>query len=491
MAGFRIEGNTSGNVAEVTATNEIKVVTPQSSDSAGVVVVYNENDDGTYSGTPYRKGSEVSPDYRQRVGVDSELFCDNFNATTQNTAQWSYTFATLTAAQPGAGTVNFSAVQGTTAAHGAFMRSHQYFALYNTAPLAVEFIGGQFTSALSSGEVWLMGLGLPTAAVTRPTDGAWFRITSAGVEGVIAFNGSETTATFATPLPLVSLTLGEMYKFTMVVGEREVEFWWNDSYLGHADIPAANGVPWLAASAPVYLMKYNTGAVSNTNTMRISRVGVGLLDIAANKPWSDQRATMGLMAYQGQNGGTMGTTASLPNATAATVVTGAALSQTAAIKTGLGGEAGLVAAVAGIDGCVTAFQNPTPTINLTGRNLIIKGVRIDAVNIGAAVATTASVLQWSLAFGATGATIPSLAQAESASFVTATAKAWRRVALGLQSWAVGAAIGAPAEQITVRFDSPVVVHPGQWVASVAKFILGTATASQVIWATVAFDAHYE
>lgn len=484
-------GSSTAGKANVSATYELQVVTPQSPDNAGVVVVYNENDDGTFSGAPYRKSSEVSPDYRQRVGIDSELFCDNFNALTQNTALWSYTFATLTAAQPGAGTVNFSTVQGTTSAHGAFMRSHQYFGLANTAPLAVEVICGQFTAALSSGEIWLMGLGLPTAAITRPTDGAWFRISTAGVEGVIAFNGAETTATFATPLPLSSLTLGSMSKFLMVVGEREVEYWWNDQFLGHVDIPPANGVPWMSAAAPVFLQKYNTGAVSNTNTMRVSRCAVSLMDIAANKPWSHQRATMGLMAYQGQNGGTMGTTASLPNATAATVVTGGALSQTVAIATGLGGQAGIVAAVAGIDGIVTAFQNPTPTINLTGRNLIITGVRIDAVNIGAAVATTASVLQWSLAFGATGGTIPSLAQAETGSFVTATAKAWRRIPLGLHSWIVGAAIGAPAEAIRETFHSPVVVHPGQWVASVAKFIVGTATASQVIWAVVKFDAYYE
>ena len=486
-------GSGTANRPNVSTTFDLQVVTPQNPANSGVVVVYSENDDGTHSGVPYRKSAEVSPDYRQRVGIDSELFSYNFNGLNQNTAVWSYTFATLTAAQPGAGTVNFSTVQGTTAAHGAFMRSHQYFSLANTAPLAVEFIAAQFTAALSSGEVWLMGLGLPTAAITRPTDGVWFRITSAGVEGVIAFNGVETFATFVVPLPLASLTLATMYKFTLVVGEREVEFWWDDKHLGELSIPAANGVPWLSSSAPVFMQKYNTGAVANTNTVRVSRVGVGLLDIAANKPWSHQRATMGLMGYQGQDGGTMGTTASLPNATAATTVTGGALSQTVAIKTGLGGEAGIVAGVPGIDGIVTAFQNPIPTINLTGRNLIITGVRIDAVNIGAAVATTASVLQWSLAFGATipAGTIPSLAQAESASFTTATAKAWRRVALGVHSWVVGAAIGAPAEAIRETFDSPIVIHPGQWVASVAKFIVGTATASQVIWCTVKFDVHYE
>jgi hypothetical protein len=491
MAGAKIALSSTTGELKNDGNGNALVATPQDVDQTGTVVVYNENDDGAHTGVPYRKSSEVSPDYRQRSGIDSEMFTDNFNATAQNTAVWSYTFNTLTAAQPGAGTVNFSAVQGTTSAHGAFMRSHQYFALYNTAPLAVEFFAGQFNSVMTSGEIFLMGLGLPTAATTRPTDGAWFRISTAGVEGVISFNGTETFSSFTVPLPLASLTLAQMYKFLMVVGEREVEFWWDDKHLGHMDIPPANGVPWLAASAPVFMQKYNTGAVANTNTMRVSRVGVGLMDLAANKSWAHQRATMGLMAYQGQNGGTMGTTALLPNATAATVVTGAALSQTVPIATGLGGQAGIVAAVAGIDGMVTAFQNPTPTINLTGRNLIITGVRIDAVNIGAAVAGTASVLQWSLAFGATGGTVPSLAQGETGSFVTATAKAWRRVPLGLHSWVVGAAIGAPAEAIRETFDSPIVVHPGQWVAAVAKFIVGTATASQVIWAVVKFDAHYE
>ena len=486
-----IVGAVSGIGANTDADRQLLVRTNDDPAKAGVVVVYNENDDGTHTGVPYRKSSEVSPDYRQRIAIDSELFSDNFNATSQNTAVWSYTFATLTAAQPGVGTINFSAVQGTTSAHGAFMRTHQYFALYNTAPLAVEFFAGQFNSALTSGEIFLMGLGLPTAAVTRPTNGAWFRISTAGVEGVLAFNGAETSTLFDVPLPLASLTQAQMYKFLMVVGEREVGFWWDDKHLGNMDIPLANGVPWLAASAPVFMQKYHTGAVSNTNTMRVARVGVGLMDIAANKPWAHQRAIMGLMAYQGQNGGTMGTTALLPNATAATTVTGGALSQTGAIATGLGGQAGIIAAAAGIDGLVTAFQNPTPTINLTGRNLVITGARIDAVNIGAAVATTASVLQWSLAFGATGATIPSLAQGETGSFVTATAKAWRRIPLGLHSWVVGAAIGAPAEAIRETFGSPIVVHPGQWVAAVAKFIVGTATASQVIWAVVKFDAHYE
>ncbi|MGL4648745.1 MAG: hypothetical protein ACRC1H_05005, partial [Caldilineaceae bacterium] len=447
------------------------------------------NDAGAFPGVRSLLSPETSIDYRLRVGVDTVLFTDSFNATAQNTALWSYTFNTLTAAQPGAGTVNFSTVQGTTNAHGAFMRTFQFFPVIGTAPLAVEITAGQFTAALVANEVWLFGLGLPTAATTEPTDGVFLRLTTAGLIGEIRYNGV-TTPTGALRT-LAQLNVAQLYKFVIVIGERDVEFWLDDNMLGMLTMPAANGQPFLQASLPAFMMKYNTGAVANTNTMRVSDVTVSLMDLQTAKPWSHQVVGMGQSAAQGQNGAAMGTTALLPNAAAATVVTGAALSQTASIATGLGGQAGIIAAVPGIDGLITAYQVPTPTINLTGRNLYITGVRIDAVNIGAAVATTASILQWSLAFGATGATIPSLAQAESASFATGTAKAWRRVPLGIQSWVVGAAIGAPAESIDVTFDSPIVVNPGQWVAAVAKFIVGTATASQVIWATVMLNGYFE
>jgi len=56
------------------------------------------------------------------------------------------------------------------------------------------------------------------------------------------------------------------------------------------------------------MQKYNTGAVSNTNTMRVARVGVTLMDINTSRPWSVSNSVMGQLAYAGQNGHTMGTT---------------------------------------------------------------------------------------------------------------------------------------------------------------------------------------
>ena len=489
MAGAKIAlTSTSGELQQDTNGNA-KVNLPTDSAQAGCAQFFSQNDAGTITGTPYVRSPETSVDYRLRVGIDTVLFTDSFNATTQNTSNWSYTFVTMTAAQAGAGTVNFGTVQGTAATHGAFMRSAQYFPVIGTAPLSVEITAGQFTAALAANEVWMMGLGLPTAAVTEGTDGVWLRLTTGGLIGELRYSG--VTVQTAVLRTLAQLTVSELYKFAIVVGEAEVEYWLDDVLLAEQAIPITNGQPFLQASLPVFLHKYCNGVVANTNTMRVSDVTVSLLDLQTAKPWAHQMAGMGQNAAQGQNGSTMGTTALLPNATAATTVTGAAISQTVPIAVGLGGQAGIVAGVAGVDGLITSYQVPAPTVNITGRNLYITGIRVDAVNIGAAVATTASVLQWSLAYGASGGTVPSLAQAESGSFTTATAKAWRRVPLGLQGWAVGAAIGAAGSPIEMRFGTPYVVRPGEWVASVAKFLVGTATASQVIWATVTINGYFE
>ena len=106
---------------------------------------------------------------------------------------------------------------------------------------------------------------------------------------------------------------------------------------------------------------------------------------------------------------------------------------------------------------------------------MLRGVCIDAVNTGAAVATTATTVQFSLAFGHTGVSLATLE--------AATTKAARRVALGYMTWPVGAAIGAQPQSgpLDVDFgDAPIYVNPGEYVQLVGKFLVGTATASQTI-----------
>lgn len=491
MAGFRIEGNASGNVVEVNAANELRVTGGSSTlANAGYAVHAFENSDGTFTaGVPLRTSPRVSMNKVLQAGSETPLFDYTFNATSQNTSLWKHVFVTQTMTQS-SGFLNVNANStGTTATH-CYLQTWAHFALRGGSGMNIAF-SAQTSLAVPANQVFEAGLFLGVANAV-PADGVFIRWTSAGVYGVILYNGTETaTSVFSNFTP----TVGVNYAFGMKVYENEVEFYVapqgaDFKYLGAISTPAGNGQPFTTTALPFTISNRNSAAVTSATIFKVSDVFINYLDLNYNIPYSLQQAALGLMGSQGQDGGTLGTTAVFPNAAGATTVTGASLSQTVALATGLGGQVGITAAGPGADGLVTNFQVPVGGVSQTPRRLVITGIRISATNIGAAVATTPTTLSWSLAYGATGGTIPSLAQAETGSFVTATAKAWRRVPLGMQSWIIGAAIGQREVDIDVKFNSPIVVNPGEWVGACTKIIQGTATASQVIFCNVMFDSHW-
>lgn len=473
------------------AGSNVKVALTNTPEYVGSVRMFSENDPGDVTGSPTLKSPETSQDYRLRVGIDTILLGDTFNATAQNTYNWAYTFSTLTASQPGAGTINFGTVQGTASGHGAFIRSYQHFPLIGTAPLACEVSFGQFTAALVTNELFAVGLGLPSAAGTLPTDGVYLLLTSAGLIGVIAYNGTTTqTGVLKT---IGDITVGSLFKAVIVIGESDVEFWLDYNLLGTLTSPNANGQPYQNPNLPVFIQKFCTGAVSNTNTMRVSDINVSMLDIQYPRSVAVMAATEGQMGYVGQNGGTMGTTQAVGTITTGStplLPTSAAGSNTTANVTGLGGWGAINAAVgAATDFIATSFQNPAGGINQTPRNLIVHGIRISTINTGAAVATTPTTLLWSVAFGHTSV---SLQTTETGSFANNTTHAPRRVQLGFQSAAVGAAIGAKySDDIFLPLTTPIVVRPGEFIATIMKIVVGTATASQTITFNVTFDSYFD
>jgi hypothetical protein len=181
------------------------------------------------------------------------------------------------------------------------------------------------------------------------------------------------------------------------------------------------------------------------------------------------------------SGGTMGSLATYPNSTNPTAAAPSNTALTANLPAGLGGQGLVTAAVAAAtDGIWGEYGVPASTTAIQGRRLVIRGVYVDLINLGNPVATTATTIQFSLAFGHTAV---SLATAETSTFATATAHAPRRVSLGFATWAVGAGVGAQPQNgpIWVNFgEAPIFVNPGERVALVGKFMVGTATASQTI-----------
>jgi hypothetical protein len=470
-------GKDGTNIA--TISNGLPVFTGDAAASpagVGAVRLFTENDPGTVTGTPYLLSPETSSDFRLRVGTDTLLYDHTPTETSPDTTRMKISGITTMTTTMASGFIALNAGAAATVS-GNFVSwsTNKVFRIRGASTLYVE-IEANFSGTPIANQIVEIGLYLPTAGIA-PTDGVWIQVDSTGIKGIIS-SGGTTTATGV----IATIAANVNYHFTLSISDQDVEFWRDDILLADIEVPTGQASPCLTDSLPVTLMQRNSGTVSASG-QAITKVGnicVSAGDLAYNKAFTHQMAGIGHSGYQAQAGATMGTTAAFPNATAATTLTGTALSQTVANVTGLGGQANITAAVAGIDGIITAYQVPVGSITQPPRNLTITGIKISSINVGAAVATTASVLAWSLAFGATGATIPSLAQAEAVALTAVTAKSWRRVPLGFQAWAVAAAIGAQATDIVLMFDSPIVVMPGEWVAAVAKFVVGTATASQVI-----------
>lgn len=463
-------GNLTG-----TQTNPLITTGPSAAAYMGGTKIFSEND----SVANYIKSPETSTDYRLRVGMDTVLFTDSFNMSTQPYQNYTYTTGTTTATWAGAGTVNFTG--GTTNAHGAFVRSYRYFPLIGTAPLAAEFTFGMFTAQPQPNEVWLMGLGIPTAATTEPTDGVWLQYTSAGMIGVIRYSG--TTTQTGVLVASGSMTLGELYKFTIVIGEGEIEWWRDDILLAETAIPSANGQPFLQASLPLFMHKYNTGAVTSTASFRVSDITISLMDIQACKPWQHQMSGMGL-AWQNQNGSTSGqNTTWTNNAVTAT----AALTNTAGLLSTLGGIALISPTLtANLDGIVCSYLNPASTINITGRTLYITGVRIDST-VQVVLANTGSLLAaFALFYGNTAVSHGGAGNVADAAAV----KGSRKIPLGIQSFTGATAVGTTPAPIQVTFTTPIVVNPGEYCGVVLKNV-GTVTTSGNIATTVMIDHYYE
>lgn len=485
-----IRGSITGLGAEVNAANQLKVTAETNvavnPGNVGAFRFFSENDPGTVTGSAYLQSPETSDDYRLRVGMDTLLFDHTFSETLVDTSSFKITGVTTMTSALSGGFLTLNAGNATVAGNYISYSTHRHFRVRGTSPLYIEVTSNPTVLPITN-QVIEFGLFQPVAGV-QPTDGVWFQLTSAGLIGVMAYNGIITqSGVLHQPGEIL---VGDNTTYLITINQGYVEFWLDDVLHGEIAVPAGQSTPFLTDSLPLTLQQRNSGTVaaSPQAQFRVGDISITSGDIASNKSWASQMCGMGQMGYQGQSGGTMGTTAALPNATAATTVTGAALAQATSLATGLGGQVGITAGVPGVDGAVTSFLNPVGSVTQPPRNLTITGIKIAAVNIGAAVATTPTVIQWSLGFGATALT---LATAEAQTVTAVSAKSYRRIPLGFSSFVVGAAIGQQAPDITMKFDSPVVVHPGEYVACVAKFIQGTATASQVIWTNVTFDAHWD
>jgi len=477
-------GSSSSGKANVNANFELEVHTPTTEDNAGFVQISSENDSGDATGSRYCLSPETDDDYRLRTATDSLWDSETFNYAAANTGKHITRLTTFTVAY-GSGffTTNSSSV--TTLNSAAMLATYRYFPVFGADNTYAE-VNAMITAAMVSGTTIELGFFSNSGSSPfAPNDGAYIRITNAGVIGVVNYGGVETTTgVFKDTDGTTDLTLSPntTYHFVVSVNEREVEFWIDDTLRGTIDLTAAaTGQPFMQGSLP-FAVRHAIGAggAGGVLQFKVADYTISKGGYAPCRSWQHTLAAAGMMGYQGQSGFTMGSTANYANSANPTAAV--PTNTTAALGTGLGGQFWETDTLAAnTDGIICSYLNPAATINITGRCLIIRGVKI-AGAIQTAMTGGGYVASYSLAFGHNAL---SLATAEAA-----TAKAPRRVALGFQTVASGAVALTLLNEITVRFDNPVVVNPGEYIAIVKKKI-GTAPSAGVVAHLITFDAVFE
>ena len=477
--GFGVD--VTGPIDPVTNT-AIETNGPANDAQAGFVAPTSRNDSGQVTGTNNVKDAYSSDDYRLAVGRCTPTFDWNFNGAAQATGQWLCAFTTMTMTE-GGGTVLCNANSTATTATGCSLQSCRYFKLMGQAELFGQLNMIVASNQLEAGQLLEFGF-FKATTTTLPADGAYFRINSGYTLCIVNYNGTETQVQlpagfFGTGNGGV-LQAGILYTCGINVTTTLTEFWINNVLVATIATPSGQGAPFSSLALPWCFQQRNQGAITGTQAqMKVAAVNVVQDDLDMGMPFSHAQAAAGLMGYQGGEGGTAGSTASLPNSAAGTGPVAAALNNTTALVTGLGGIGAINPTYAvNNDGLVFSFQNPAGGVAQIPRTFICTGVQVQGVVTTAPVGGPVSYL-WQLAAGHNAL---SLATAEGASFSTGTTKGPRKIAIGIDTYAATAAVGVLGSSLPLELDltqGPVAINPGEYIAIVARN-LSVVTSAGVI-----------
>ena len=467
-------GDGTNNVVVDATSKGLVVQNPKTLGQEGYVDMAALIDAGALTGSILSRAIKATPLGRLEASQPVPVFTDTFNYTAQDSGRWNVALTTFTMGYAsGFVTLNNGAV--TTASAVAVMKS--YFATPIPTEGSLRFRMFGFLTQTPQNNC-TVEFGLMFAATTAaPTDGAFFRFDATGLlKGVQNYNGTENTTSAMT-----APTANSSHRWEIVLDETHIEFWIDGQMAGQLSSPSANGQPIMSSSVQLLVRMYHAASTPTlANQLKISDIDLWSTDGNINRPSAYERAQQGMMAYQGVSGMTMGTTANNANNTNPSVAV--PTNTSAALGTGLGGKFWETASLAvTTDGIISSFQVPAGTVNVAGRKLVITGISWQSI-VQTVLAGGPFIYQHGLAFGHTAV---SLATAEGAA-----AKAPRRIALGQSTFAATAAVGSIGANISRTFASPIVVNPGEFVATFVKNE-GTVGTAGTISHAITFDAHWE
>ncbi len=410
--------------------------------------------------------------YRLRVGQEELCFLDTFDGTTVNTVRWTQSTSTMTQAQTAAN-LNMNSGSNHTASTYSILTSTKSFLM--NGEFALEC---RIKAAITTQTNATIELGFFTAATTSaPTNGVFFRITSAGVqELVINYNGTETTSTIATAITATDFYTYVIYMYG-TTARLDILAWDNSLFATTTlQIPATQGSLVQVGHLPVAARLYD-GATppSAAALLSLSSVSVDQMDWARNSSVETQLGGMARFANTDPLTGAQ--LQNFTNDTEPSTIAAASLSNTSAAYSTLGGLFAFNPPASSTnDFIIFAYQVPT------GFSLLIWAINIDAALLGAQSTTTPMVYQWGIAVGssavslATGAPNPPIRQS-----------------LGLMTSPKSASLGDPFAPTKLLWTPtvPLVCYGGKYVHIFMRPVSSNLTANQIVRGAVTVDGAFQ
>lgn len=450
------DGSGSGKLQKVDVNNNAQVNMPVDPANAGFVRVADANG----------VGIQTTENGSLNVSEDCPILWEQVDGNALNTNVWATSVSGMTVAQSG-GFITMNSGAAMTANSYAILSSIKTIPLYAQLPLRVSF---NIKPVVQPQANLTMELGIGTVATNgAPTDGCFFRWNSSTQFLCVVNNGgSETTSG---PLTASASNIVEIFEIVLV--EDLVEFYVGDVLAATVQVPAGIAYPTNAGRLPIFCRVYNGASPPG----QAPQIGIGQVFVAQqamrqNKTWGETVGVLGRGFYQSP----ITPFAQTSNHTNSVAPVGITLANTTAGYATLGGKFAINSQAAGAtDGVVFAFQNPA------GYQMTIYGIAISTAVTGAAI-VTATLLDWALGINSSAI---SLATVDGAG-------TWapRRIPLGMQGFIATAGVGTVANDVSRRFDPPIVLDSGRYLHLILTTPNGAATGSLVYRGTATILGGY-
>ena len=440
-----------------TGSNSAKKQREQLTATSEYLPVAVKNDDIAVAMRGDRKGNLMIGNYIPEL-------VENYEGTTLNVQKWAVGTATLVPAMTTIGGYVFNSSNLTTNGALHILQSVRNFIKLPRVPLQAK---QRIRANIPTNAFFDMGFGIPSNGVVIVPNGAVIRCINGLWSLALTYNNSEIATgnivgIDGTTQLNTANTNSEHYVVDMIVDDDNLIATVQNTQTGvlvgkgNIQVPLSALKMFGATALPFYTRLALTGTPASAPNLTVTETQVLSLDWALNPDVSQLAGSLGLSAGRQPFTGVQ-----TENHTNSVGPVSATLSNTAAGYTTLGGKYQFAAVAGGLtDYALFGFQVPA------GSRFICEGIRIDTRNASAAVATTASTLEWAMGFN-------------SAAVSLATANIVRKQ-VGTQSFAIGTAIEAVAPVIDIDFKTPEVTESGRFVHVILTLPVGTATAAQII-----------